>query len=618
MSFEELNDSSNIKGYQGDIWLECLWEQRSEPCIIRTLPRVKIKNFHRLIVNIILMNRVCKAFQHGQKEFSGFELMKEGCNEIDVDKRSGHMAFGRLEFSVTKEHFPFRAVQITKKPPEWRTESEIRHLQNRMLVLESFRQYSPTLQFLLAKVIRFERFGRRRVIVRKGHVGRSFYFIYYGTVAVTNDEDGSSAFVESAPTLIHKGASFGEVALLKGTRRNATIVCMEETELLVVDKVDFFNYELDKELYREFRNRYEYLRTIDLFETMPDATLEKLAHFCKIERFQYGQVITNDITESTTVIFITKGVCEILRLVDLTTCPSYHKWLSKQLGFPKPKFQMTGRQPSTVETSCADRFKSTMWSSCSGRKLAKLKANYLHQPVNKLYEGFERQSSLFKGKKSVVINVETCDTRSFNVVGSSKEIVQNIVSGNKLSLSTSYGELPRSAAAAVYIRMDELRKGEYLANLQDTRPMALVSKGAEIIRFKKEKLEEVVDDATVLKLCQINIKYPSDDELCQVFLQLNAWEMFKKDLLNLVMKPKLMKMVHPPDPWPTDEIYDSWYVNQAGILDLTELTYKKKLPPPKYRFVPVRLGHAKETLPKVEPRLIHGIDVLRPSLNGAF
>lgn len=44
--------------------------------------------------------------------------------------------------------------------------------------------------------------------------------------------------------------------------------------------------------------------------------------------------------------------------------------------------------------------------------------------------------------------------------------------------------------------------------MQDTRPMALVSKGAEIIRFKKEKLEEVVDDATVLKLCQINIKYP--------------------------------------------------------------------------------------------------------------
>uniref|UniRef100_A0A8C6XEY2 Uncharacterized protein n=1 Tax=Naja naja TaxID=35670 RepID=A0A8C6XEY2_NAJNA len=55
------------------------------------------------------------------------------------------------------EHFPFRAIQITKKPPTWRTESEIKHLRNRLQLLESFHQYSPTLQYLLAKVIRFER-----------------------------------------------------------------------------------------------------------------------------------------------------------------------------------------------------------------------------------------------------------------------------------------------------------------------------------------------------------------------------------------------------------------------------------------------------------------------------
>lgn len=79
-----------------------------------------------------------------------------------------------------------------------------------------------------------------------------------------------------------------------------------------------------------------------------------------------------------------------------------------------------------------------------------------------------------------------------------------------------------------------------------------------------------------------------------------------------------MKMVHPPDPCPIDEIYDSWFVNQAGILDLTELSNKREFLPPKYRYVPVRLGQARETLPQVEPRLIHGIDVLRPSLNGAF
>lgn len=55
----------------------------------------------------------------------------------------------------------------------------------------------------------FPRFDRRRVIVKKGQKGNSFYFIYLGTVAVTEDEDGSSAFLDPHPTLLRKGNCFG-------------------------------------------------------------------------------------------------------------------------------------------------------------------------------------------------------------------------------------------------------------------------------------------------------------------------------------------------------------------------------------------------------------------------
>lgn len=47
------------------------------------------------------------------------------------------------------------------------------------------------------------------MIVKKGQRGNSFYFIYLGTVAVTEDEDGSSAFLEPHPTLLQKGSCFG-------------------------------------------------------------------------------------------------------------------------------------------------------------------------------------------------------------------------------------------------------------------------------------------------------------------------------------------------------------------------------------------------------------------------
>lgn len=61
----------------------------------------------------------------------------------------------------------------------------------------------------------FSRFGRRRVIIKKGHEATAFYFIYCGTVAITDDDDGSSAFVETAPTTIQRGASFGVSVICK-------------------------------------------------------------------------------------------------------------------------------------------------------------------------------------------------------------------------------------------------------------------------------------------------------------------------------------------------------------------------------------------------------------------
>ncbi|XP_033008106.1 cyclic nucleotide-binding domain-containing protein 2 [Lacerta agilis] len=583
---------------------------------------VKAWNFTRVGKNVILMIRVCRCFRRGLKGFSCFHLIEKDTRaEIEEDKKTTHAVFDRHEFSVSKEHFPFRAIQITKKPPAWRTDSEIKHLQNRLQFLESFRQYSPTLQSLLAKVIRFERFGRRRVIIKKGHRADSFYFIYCGSVAITDDEDGSSAFVEAAPTTIRKGACFGEIALLQNTRRVATVVCLEETELLVVDKSDFFAYELDKELNREFKYRYEFLRSVDLFETLPDSSVAKIAYYCKIERSHYGQVITSDIPDSSMMIFITKGVCEVLRLVDLSTCPSYHKWISKQLCFPKRKLRMMEKRRIAAEIACVDRFKSTMWNSYSGERLKDLKDYYIGQR-NEQYYQFMKQDSLFNRQhKSVVLNVDKSSFIHKHHGDDDPEVVQKIVSGELIKepmYSTSYGEMPSSVAAAVYIRMDELRKGEMIANLQDSRVIVLVSQGAEIIRLKKEKVEEWADAATMIKFGKIKMKYPSDDELCQVFLRQNSWESFKKDLLGVVMRPKLMKMVHPPHPCPTEEIYDPWCVNRAGVLDLSQMRHQKELPSEKYKFVPVGVERGKQSLPYIQPRLIHSITVLRSPLDGAF
>ncbi|XP_065269061.1 cyclic nucleotide-binding domain-containing protein 2 [Emys orbicularis] len=581
----------------------------------------RMKTFYRLALDIVIMNRVCRIFRKGLMGFRGFQF-------IDMTAQES------LTFGMEEDHFPLRAIQITKKKPEWRTEKEIKLLRSWLQFVESYQKYSLNLQLLLAKVIRFERFGRRRVIIKKGHSGNSFYFVYFGTVAITEDEDGSSAFTDPDPTLLRKGAGFGEVALLKDRRRIATVVCMEETELLVVDKEDFFANKLDEELQKEFQYRFSFFKGLDLFATWPDYSVEKIANYCKAEKFHYGQVVVRDITESASIIFITQGKCEVLRLVDLTTCPSYHKWISQQMDFPKPspyysmETGITGRK----------RFNNFMWKSFPVQDLSNLKSIYVPPVNHQKDEIFEKQylalNRKYKNAHTKLEKQDRCDSRRYDDFSDDeKEVVQKEISGlfrKKLTVLTPHGEIPTAVATAIYTRVNEVHKGELLGisqhllpeDKQDDRSMVLVSQGAEVIRLKKEKFEELADHTTIMKLHKLQPKYPSDDELCQSFLEQNDWKIFKKDLMNLFLERKLTMMASSQHVKPKKDIYSSWSVNQAGILDLT--TTHHHLPTGtqglQHRYVPVHIGQREDSegLPNIELRLIHGIAVPRPSLKGLF
>ena len=56
----------------------------------------------------------------------------------------------------------------------------------------------------------FHRFGRYRVIIRKGHFGTRFYIIYSGTVAFTLSEDDGEVFSKTREYYnLGKGDAFG-------------------------------------------------------------------------------------------------------------------------------------------------------------------------------------------------------------------------------------------------------------------------------------------------------------------------------------------------------------------------------------------------------------------------
>jgi voltage-gated potassium channel len=82
----------------------------------------------------------------------------------------------------------------------------------------------------IAALLRPRDYPPRAVVTRRGQPGDCMYFIVEGEVEV---------LIDPAPVRLRSGTFFGEIALLTGAPRNATIVTTRATQLLSLDIADF-------------------------------------------------------------------------------------------------------------------------------------------------------------------------------------------------------------------------------------------------------------------------------------------------------------------------------------------------------------------------------------------
>ncbi len=88
----------------------------------------------------------------------------------------------------------------------------------------------------ISRVVEDRVFPGRTVIFKRGSPGDSFWVIQSGKVRVFRSDDQG---VEITLSELGPGQSFGEVALLTGEARSASVETLEETQLLVLTKEQF-------------------------------------------------------------------------------------------------------------------------------------------------------------------------------------------------------------------------------------------------------------------------------------------------------------------------------------------------------------------------------------------
>ncbi|XP_023368040.1 cyclic nucleotide-binding domain-containing protein 2 isoform X1 [Otolemur garnettii] len=444
---------------------------------------VKRLGLYKLSMHIILMIRVCKMFRQGLRGFREYQIIAAAQRKHPIfsfwdKKKQSQITFDTMDFVAEEGHLPPRAITIMKKPPSWRTESEIHSLCSIFRVLSSYRNYEEPLQLLLAKVMRFE-------------------------------------------------------------------------------------------------------RKMDLFASWSDEKLWQLVVLGKIEKYSYGQLISKDLTESSCIIFVCKGSCEVLRLIDLGECPSYYKWVWQHL-------ELVDNKPLSqhfIEPSPKQRFKDFQIKSYPLQDFSYLKLLQLQKAWSQEGSRFSRTlktsgdslPKLFGPKiKSKHAQVVKCPM-----------------------INTKYGELPVEAMVGTYIKIHTVEQGDILGfhqfflpdNQPDTRPLILTSLGSELIRMNRDNFYELIDDEIRQNLLQSRVDYPSDEETCQKFLKENNWNVFRKDLLRLLVEPHQSLPFIPIQP-KKKGIYDP----QTLILDLCRINETKPPHPvfkaPRKFLPPLRLIQA--------------------------
>ncbi len=138
----------------------------------------------------------------------------------------------RAEFRLPT---PPRELYMHPDDPRQRADDEARELErasSALAAVDLFSLLGPEELTTLAKHAKRQVYARGEVLVRQGDMDDTLYVVRHGRVRVEAADDAGSAAV--VVNELGAGDFFGELALLTGLPRRATVIAVEDTETLLV------------------------------------------------------------------------------------------------------------------------------------------------------------------------------------------------------------------------------------------------------------------------------------------------------------------------------------------------------------------------------------------------
>ena len=160
-------------------------------------------------------------------------------SHVEIEAEIMSLLWYKFKRSGINIPYPMRHIEVKQLTPETQRADKMRWTDELTGLMEKVEILSPLSKTELEKLIErlsVKTYAAGEVPVRQGEAGNSFYIIKSGRVdVVVENVPGESAVVATLGT----GNFFGEMSLLTGAVRTASIHVKDDAEFIVIDKDSF-------------------------------------------------------------------------------------------------------------------------------------------------------------------------------------------------------------------------------------------------------------------------------------------------------------------------------------------------------------------------------------------
>lgn len=158
------------------------------------------------------------------------------------------------------------------------------------------------------------------IIVKQGDKGDSFFYILSGIVKIIITKkydlgpDQGEISIDKYIGDLRAGQTFGELSLIYGTERSATIAAVTNATLIRIDKLSFDSYVKDI-FENQLKDEIDFMKVCPLFHKVEKEKLIKLAIRTEMTRFSTGQKILKLGARSDVVFLIRRGSVKVTKRI---------------------------------------------------------------------------------------------------------------------------------------------------------------------------------------------------------------------------------------------------------------------------------------------------------------